>query len=258
MLYYGLRDNPREIYRINLTDAGLDVVISRSLHLTALKEIKNEQLLGIFEKGVLSSKEETTTYQFPFPYISFPNYSHKNINWEGVRHVATLLGLFLQYLNMFLERAGQFALSEQPQLIAIECWCGLEWSSINVGFSPQGITSLSSNWKDGGLLPETQQEMTVAYEKLSAKNKKAFLRNTRPSISRFMSTSAGIRQGGTPTFTVLGNCACLGSNPDYFLKGECDLEPHNIDTPLQLLTMVVGVVHFWDKVLRPTYNRGNI
>jgi hypothetical protein len=59
-----------------------------------------------------------------------------------------------------------------------------------------------------------------------------------------------VRDSGVPQFSVPGNCACLGENPDTFSYSR-GMYSHNLDSTLQQMTMLTAVVTFWNDVLKP-------
>lgn len=62
--------------------------------------------------------------------------------------------------------------------------------------------------------------------------------------------SAGLQREGHVNLSVLGNCACLGTNPDGHLvdwhewdSGYTELSLHNIDTKPQYVSIMAGLGH---------------
>jgi hypothetical protein len=253
MLGYILRKEPCEFYRVNLTQDGVIITLATSLYQHMMKEILSQKKQCILSNVGIVQEKDTTICSIPFPYISYPNTSHKKINWEGMRKSAESLSVILSYLSCVYDEAHRYPISEKSQLVLMECFSQERYSSITVGFSPKAMCVLKENAEDGKYFPSIVRTMTVAHEKLSETTTKGFLRKTqeggRIGITH-QNFSAIIRKEGVPNFNVPGNCACLGANPDNF-KIDGFLTPHNIDTPLQLLTMVVGVVSFWNETLKP-------
>ena len=65
-----------------------------------------------------------------------------------------------------------------------------------------------------------------------------------------MGFSAGLMREGHINLSVLGSCACLGTNPDGHLvdwhewdSGYVELSTHNIDTDTQLISIMAGLGH---------------
>ncbi len=256
MFGYLLRNEPAEIYRLNLSGEGFEVKCSRTLLEDIFNNTRNEEMLTLL-KGIdfREDGQDCRIASITLPYINFPNLSHKKADWEAMTYATRQLGTLLEQMNCRLEDCSRFSMSNQPQLIAFDCWCSEGAAPIAVGFSPLARKLLVRHWKEGGPLLNVQQKMTTCHERLSATRKRDAFRvikdSKRPFPKLFGNATAGIRkEEGTPSFTVPGNCACLGANPDRF-KLDGDIDSHNMDTPLQLLTMMTGVVSFWNDELVP-------
>jgi hypothetical protein len=253
MLAYKLREEPRQYYLVKPIESGLQVVFSRNFLEELYRDDPRGQNRAFFDSvNVCQGENNTVSVIFTFPYITFPNIAHKKRDWKQMDAITSVLETLLDYLNHFSDgdRFPTFPISEEPQLMILEIFTRVHFQSINVGFSPYALTTMQTAWGNGYKLPDTQRKITETYERLSTSRRRDFLRNTSTRYQNWMADGAYIREHGVPQFQVAGNCACLGANPDEF-KHEPDLTPHNLDTQLQLLTMTVGVTHFWNEYLIP-------
>ena len=258
MLGYLLEKRPQEIYRIKIVDGGFLFKIKESFFLYILGLVREEIRIKLLETSK-ATIDGVIVFDINLPYIKYPNYKHKSTDWEKLGKCAELMSLLLSIGNRFPkdgENYSKFALSESSQLMAISTnYSEGDWHSapISVGFSQRACELLSEKYKEHEGVNVCEDVMNNIYLHLSSKTKREFDKGTS-SFERysggFVGISASVRNGGVPHFIVPGNCACLGANPDRF-KYDRDLDSHNMDSSLQQMAMLAGVVTFWNDVLRP-------
>jgi hypothetical protein len=197
------------------------------------------------------------TFSIPLPYITYPNLRHLKTNWEQMWEAGNTLGFLLNFINWLDPQETNLAglvLSKKPQLVLINCWSNkntMGGSPVEAGFSPEAKEIIMANWPKGTIFSEVQRKMIECHEQLSSPIKRVFDKNvSSANYSLYSNCVAAMQEGGVPYFSVPGNCACLGENSDSF-KREGGISPHNMDNPLQLLTMFTGVVSLWNEELRP-------
>jgi hypothetical protein len=54
---------------------------------------------------------------------------------------------------------------------------------------------------------------------------------------------------GIIQMVTIGNCACLGVNPEEARQGYC-LQSHNVDGAIQQFSLIAGIVTLWEEVTR--------
>lgn len=64
---------------------------------------------------------------------------------------------------------------------------------------------------------------------------------------------AYVREKGILHLSASGNCNCLGENPDNrYLPDGYQLHSHNTDTPLQQITLLIGLAQIWKELRERT------
>jgi hypothetical protein len=253
MLGYMLEKEPCEFYRAHLTQEGISIALKTDLYKRITQETNSLRERSLLLSLKNTQEQDITTFSIPFHYTD-----HKKIDWEGVRRSVDSFGVILSSLHYAYKEAATYKLSEKPQLLLVECFSQDQYSYITVGLSPKAVQTLQVSDYKNMQLSSVTETMSIVHEKLFGGIKKGFLSNIQETDGRigltYQDISAIIRKEGVPNFTVPGNCACLGANPDNF-KNDRLLTPHNIDTPLQCVTMLVGVIAFWNEVLQPLCNK---
>jgi hypothetical protein len=239
---------------MSVTETGFEVLLSARLHAEIASSAVTSTGVLPFKKIVLDEKKNTARYTVPLPYITFPNHTHKTVNWEEMRisslHLGTLLSILREYVE---ENDPKFVLHDKPQMVIVECGVTERWAYVGAGFSPKAkkiLATIAAN--QGVMFQKIQERMQNCYARLSSKTKQEFLLNTKKNgtLVAFSGVGIGVRKGGVPQLSAPGNCCCLGASPDEFSeRGE--LYPHNIDSPLQLFTIVTGIVDLWNEELKP-------
>lgn len=260
MIGYLLRENPQEIYRIEITEDSFLFSFKEALYTFLLEEVTRLE----FRKTDFETIEVTegiATLRVTLPFIPLPNYSHKKIEWEKLSECAEQIHLLLWLLNMTLSEKSvpEFFLSENPQLMLIETSYSknhdFHGHAINVGFSPNICEMLAKKYVEGERIRKCEETSFRFYFGLSSKTKKEYEDAKKMHLKyggNFNSIVASIRPGGTPHFIVPGNCACLGANPDEFVYDN-EISSHNLDTSLQQMAMLSSLVSFWNEVLKPLH-----
>ena len=257
-----LRNNPSEIYRMDYSEGVISITIKKSLHNALLEKVTREEFLS--QLSFIERKEvnETVSFLIRFPFITFPNYAHKGIDWKVLGECSESISLLLWLLHLYFgnnDIEESFFLSDEPQLVLIGTGYSKERDMhacpMEVGFSETISQLLAKKYQTETHSKESAREAFLVYLKLSSRTKRAFDKEEK-ELGRYSAgmfgVTAYVRDSGVPQFSVPGNCACLGENPDTFRYSR-DMHSHNLDTTLQQMTMLVAVVTFWNKTLKPLY-----
>jgi hypothetical protein len=241
------------------------VTIRDTLAVDIVKKVTRKEIRDKFLLIDRVAVENVVHFLIALPFIGFPNYAHKGTDWKVLGECAEKLSLLFKLLSMYLYKDNydeSFCLSNEPQLMLIETGYSRERDMhacpMEIAFSENIAKLLAKKYCTGGIvdIPFTDiaREAYIVYLKLSSKTKKGFEKDLSKSnhFGGMFDVSVKIRSCGVPSFSVPGNCACLGENPDTFTYSR-DMHSHNLDSTLQQMTMIVVVVAFWNKVLKPLY-----
>lgn len=264
MLGYLLRKNPLEIYRITIDNDVISFTITKALFdalSTFVTRIEvRDRLFAIDRK----EEGDVVSFLVTLPFITFPNFAHKGINWRVLGECSEKVSLLLWLINIYLEpkeSSEPFFLSDKPQLMAVATSYSKEREMhacpMEVGFSESATILLNQKYQKVTSVDVAAHEAARVYLRLSAKSKKEFekeMKYLKHSQSGMFGVIAMVRDSGVPQFSVPGNCACLGENPDRF-RDSRDMCSHNLDSTLQQMTMLVAVVTFWNKFLTHLYQK---
>lgn len=262
MLGYLLRNNPSEIYRMDYSDGILSITIKKSLYDAMLEKVTREEFLSQLSFIERKEGDETLSFLIRLPFISFPNYAHKGINWEALGECSENMSLLLWLLHIYFGEKNleeSFFLSDEPQLVLIGTGYSRERDMhacpMEVGFSETISQLLAKKYQTETVIEESVREAFLVYLKLSSQTKRGFDKEIKQLVrypGGMFDVTVKVRDSGVPQFAVPGNCACLGENPDEFRYSR-DMHSHNLDSTLQQMTMLVAVVNFWNKTLKPLY-----
>ena len=259
-----LQENSGQLYSALLADYGFEVKLSESLY----KEIKarlNNSVRGLIETTPKTLLGGVMTFHYDLPFIDLKGGGKKQIGWEALNLQTERIGALFDMANFFFWKEhfqDGLALSADDQLLNIEVGQRGDYSHIAVGFSPLAVR-LMSGLQGEIQIPDGAEIAMTYYNRLSCKTKAEFDRE----MSR-ISTGASYMSGATayirdsknkhvPQFSVPGNCACMGNNPDDY-KYESVVTPHNMDTSLQVMSMLAAVVklHEFLTVLKARVEQG--
>lgn len=105
------------------------------------------------------------------------------------------------------------------------------------------------------MFQETSDVMRKAYEELG----NISLQKKHNKEMHPMGFSAGLLREGHINLSVLGNCACLGTNPDGHIvdydewdTGFAEMTLHNIDTSVQHISIMAGLGHMAVRCVQET------
>jgi hypothetical protein len=262
MLGIMLRELAGELYRMVIVAEGVTLTVTRTLldlqveKLSRREDLK-KQLFAI--EPVLS--DATATFTVRLPFIPHPNYAHRKMDWEALEKKSEEMSLLLWLFNYVEEQDHSPALwlSESPQLMAITTGYSKEPMfhncPIGVGFHSAAVEVLREKGAEGMVVGPAEEQILKFYTGLSChtiREKMKTEKNFREYGASYTGIRAAVRPGGTPHFLVPGNCACLGANPDEF-KRDYSMHSHNMDSPLQQLSMLAGLVSFWNDFLTPAW-----
>jgi hypothetical protein len=262
MLGYVLKDNPCEIYRIHISEDVIIFTVRDTLVDDILVKVTRKEVIDTF-LAINGTREGKAFYfSVKLPFITFPNYAHKGIDWKSLGECAEKISTLLFLFNMYFgaKKSNEiFHISKSPQLMLIGTSYSktrdMHASPMELGFCEVIATLLKETYKVETSIDTAVHEAMLTYLKLSTKTKREFEKETKNKsifYSGMFGVVAKVRDSGVPHFSVPGNCACLGENPDTFSYSR-GIDSHNLDSTLQQMTMLVAVVTFWNKVLRPLY-----
>lgn len=266
MLGYILRDSPRELYRVEIVENGFVFTWKESLNVFFLQQMRGVKVTNFFATLEKSIDGGVVSVKITLPFITYPNFAHKKLDWNEIKRCAKKIQLLLWLLNNLFEvekvkNGADFFLSQEPQLIAVNTYYseGEDGSQPNAGldagFSPDICQLLSKRYTNDEALPLQTDKVFHFYSGLTVSSKKEYQREQGRYLRygrNFHSVCVYMRKAGIPHFIVPGNCACLGANPDNF-KVDHEISSHNLDTPLQQMAMLAAVVVFWNDILKPLH-----
>lgn len=262
MLGHKLRNNPFETYRIEVKGSAFCFVITRAFFeyictIVTRVEVRTDFLAIRREEG-----DRLVTFFVDLPFITYPNYAHKSLDRGILRSCAEQVSLLLYLFSHFSPEEGSYFLSKDPQLLCVVTTYRSDTNfhacALEVGYSQDICKLLSKKYTQDTVIHSCEESAFNMYYSLSSKRKREFEKAEKDFgeyRGGFMGITVVVRKGGVPHFVVPGNCACLGANPDEF-KYQRDMYSHNLDTPLQQMTMLAAIVSFWNDVLRPLYLEG--
>lgn len=260
MLGYVLRNNPQEIYRIHVTDNAIVFTVKKEVFQDIIENVTREEVIECF-LGITRKEEGEFMYFYIYlPFITFPNYAHKGIDWEILGKSANEAQTLLFLLNTYFfskEKNDSLYLSDNPQLMIIATIYSktrdMHACPLELGFSEDIAKTMKRVYEKETHFEMIERESLLTYLKLSSKTKRSFEKEKERLVGSpggMFGVIAMMRSCGIPQFSVPGNCACLGENPDTFSYSR-DMFSHNLDSTLQQMTMLVAVVAFWNEVLKP-------
>lgn len=258
---YIIENEIPQIYLLNVSSSGIEVIITKSLYSNIFKKLKvtKELFSNIKHKEI----NKSVILTFPLPFITYPNFSHKALNWEVLNMSANGLAFFLQLMYQYIDfeevARGEYYLNQEyPQLL-----------SINVGFIGDGclgpyieahfsqkakmlLSNLQPSMNFGGILSKTYEQYLSLTESRNNEHKRQMkLFQKSGGRETFLSVTLN---GPAPIFTVPGSCTSLGSDPEKFLENGMLLS-HNMESSLQLITMILLLINFDHEILEPLYLR---
>lgn len=258
MLGYLLEKQPGEVYRLDLVHTGFVMTVETNTFDAVLSAVTRKQILEELQTIRMVRGTESAQFFVDLPFISIPNSTRKNLNWEKLSQASKEISLLLQIFNPMYEKTTDTLSSSSRQHILVQTAhlaneSGYHAHPLSAGFSKEAVELLAKRYPKGEVFSEHVTSVFELYARLAIKNKK----ERDEEISRQTIRAGGmfsvmirVREGGVPHFSVPGNCACLGANPDEF-KYDRDIDSHNLDNALQQMTMLMAVTTFWNKVLRP-------
>lgn len=259
---YVLKDNPCEIYRIHISDDVIIFTVRDTLVDDILVKVTRKEVLDTFLAIDRTREGRAVYFSVKLPFITFPNYAHKGIDWKSLRECAEKISILLFLFNMYFDGKKSneiFHMSKSPQLIVIATSYykteDMHACPMELGFCEAIAVLLKETYKVETSIDASVHEAMLVYLKLTSKTKREFEKEKKyfkNSYRGMLGVIARVRDSGVPHFSVPGNCACLGENPDTFSYSR-GVYSHNLDSTLQQMTMLVAVVTFWNKVLRPLY-----
>lgn len=262
MLGYTLEGLSGELYRMAVVDKGLILTISRAFYdylLGMLSEQKDREKYFLGIRAVLSF--DVVKFELGLPFIPFPNRPRREIDWDTLWERSEQASFLLNLFNYgVMDDHSCFLLSANPQLMAVSTGTirdreRLVACPIELGFHQSAFDVLKEECQDDLVVREAEELILKFYTSMSCltkREKERQERNFRKYGTSFTGICAMIRAGGTPHFIVPGNCACLGEDPDRF-KDSLSMYSHNMDSPLQQLSMLVGLASFWNDFLMPMW-----
>lgn len=262
MLGYALKRLTGELYRVAVVDETFILTISRTFYDYLIERLsKRENMERIFLEIRAALYTDVVTFELSLPFIPLPNRSHRKMDWEAMRKVSEQVSLLLELFNYWVaeEERQNLCLSVNPQLMMVSTGVtrggGVSGCPIEVGFHQSAFDVLAEECKDDLIIREAEEYILEFYSGLSCQTMREKARqeeNFRKYGALFTGICVMVRAGGTPHFIVPGNCACLGADPDEF-KRSLSMFSHNMDSPLQQLSMLAGIASFRNDFLLPKW-----
>lgn len=251
----------KEIYSMEITETGFVLKITEALYQFFIEVISNPDMISILKEIPIKADGKHVTFHINLPFIDFSKGG--DIDWINLGKIADQFN-FLFVLTAFLlpdekDFLPSYYLSDDVQLMSILAAHREDVHSnacaIEVNFSQKAYNLLRETYQKDTVIPLCEEKAIDTYLGLSSRSKASF----KKEKSMYLESSGGpfglramVKAGGIPSFTVPGNCACLSNNSDEF-EFSRDLNSHNLDTPLQQMTMLTSLVTFWNEVLKPLH-----
>jgi hypothetical protein len=260
MFGYVLKDNPCEIYRIHISENVIIFTVRDNLVDDIVEKVNRKEVIDTFLAIDRAREGKVVYFSVKLPIITFPNYAHKGIDWKSLGECAEKISTLLFLFNMYFDGKNSneiFYLSNSPQLMIVSTGYSktrdMHACPMELGFSEEIAQKLVKKYCKHTSIGTAVHEAMTTYLKLSTKTKREFekeIKNKSMFHSGMFGVVAMVRDSGVPQFSVPGNCACLGENPDTFSYSR-GMYSHNLDSTLQQMTMLTAVVTFWNDVLKP-------
>lgn len=251
--------NRPEWHYLETDGTHIDIVIDREVFLKMVAELKSDAPIIVSSPALkLGSTfvmpKENANWGFGERLIFIDN----SQNWLRYRihlvkiigdpnrsKIATEIQCSLNLIFTLLYLFGNESKRNTQQIGEIQGFSTVEefgHSAFAAMFSPLATKLFFANPKK--VLADIRPAMKDAYEIMYP------LDRINDSYSLRVSSD-----NGYPLFVVPGNCACLGvscppSQPD--LDDGFEMSPHNFDTVLQQLTMLVGIAKLWQNLRTQT------
>lgn len=265
MFGYLLEKNPPEIYRMDVVENAITLTIKSNLYKYILEYIKRKELINDLLAIKRIEEGDHVIFLIDLPYISLPNLSHKKLDWDALGLCVEKMSILLYIVNFYFYEplSEEFCLSKQPQLMIISSGYSkkreMHGCPLELGFCEHIAICLAKKYTKEIDCISSIERAADSYLRLSSVSKSEFEKERK----NFVSVSGGmfgitvkVRDCGVPQFSVPGNCACLGENPETFRYSR-DMFSHNLDSTLQQVTMIVAIITFWNDVLRPLYEENS-
>lgn len=169
-------------------------------------------------------------WQAILPLVIRPGHRPSRQDWERAYNVSASLGLaflFLHYENCLSE-------AKTPQLLAVHFCSRPLAADIFCELSPRGVNLLKTMDRDD--LDSIETALGQAYECM----------HTGAHTTRF---SVTMREDGFFYMEVPGDACGLGTGFNQNFAQGASLTPHNVDSPIQQLTLLAGLARL-DSILR--------
>lgn len=246
-----------ELYRVELHKNGIGFKIKKNLHrhlaMYAVAPIIKER----FHSIPCTTSKDIVCMEITFPdkqstTLDIKQKRRRNEEFKNCVSDITLLFDLLNYSFETRDVSGKY-LSKQPQLVFLECYQstnGLGSNSVEVGLNSKARKLLAH---------EYQKECRISGPEWSASqywSDFSYKKDHEPSsgTSTTNEIKIVIQGGGIPDITIPGDCACLGRHPKDFNRDGV-LHSSNVNSPVQMLTMIISVISFWNEVLTPLYQK---
>lgn len=248
MLSYYLKEHSQQLYLVSLSDGGFEITLSQALY-HQMQSTANTVAKDLMDATPITLLDGVLTFYYDLPFINFSIGGKKQIKWGALNMQTQRMGALLGIANrFFMEERFQSSLdlSSENQLLNIEVGQHGEYCHIEVGFSPLAV-QLMSSLVGQTQIPDGAKTAMTYYNRLTCRTKAKF----KEAMSKISTRNSSMfdaaayirdeRDGHVPQFSVPGNCACMGNNPDDY-KYESVITPHNMDTSLQVMSMLAAVV----------------
>lgn len=256
--------NGGEVYRMEIVEKGFLFKISEALYQHFLSKVTNKRYLELLSETPKTTIGGVAILHINLPFVDFSKGTEGGIDWEGLATNAQQLEILFSLVACLFpddaESTDSYCLSKDVQLMTMSTSyradnhfhsCGM-----SVEFSDRAYGLLRNQYTKDTIIPRCEEKIVDFYFGLSADSQAELDEQKQEYLGAGGGGPFGVRgmvrEQGVPAFTVPGNCACLGANPDDF-KYSKDLHSHNLDTPLQQMSMLAGLVTFWNEVLIPLH-----
>ncbi|MFZ2303393.1 MAG: hypothetical protein WAV98_01215 [Minisyncoccia bacterium] len=255
----------KEIYSLEIVENGFAFKIKETLYQHFLSLIKNEEILKRLLEIPRTTVGNLCVFRIALPFVDFSGNENKGLAWDNLAKCSKQLGILFMLTNDILteeEQTPELCLSDDLQLMNITAVYRSDTRfhacPMSVVLSKRGYNLLRENYTKDTIIPLCEEKALDFYFGMSSATKAEFDQSKEDYLRAggvVFGVRAMIRYQGVPSFTVPGDCACLGANPDEFKYSRL-VNSHNLDTPLQQMAMLASVVTLWNEVLKPLHTAG--
>lgn len=240
---------PRELYRVSMSDKGLRIIIKNFTYHSQIASLDSKILYGI----EFYRFNDEVNLIVPFPFITGTgNGGAKNtIDWQKINTCTYILSRLFEKLNKsFIEATPNMYLSHNPQSMIIEIELDNKGNEIKVFLNSEVCNLLKANYFGIIRLSEIEKTILRTYLKLTTTSQRAVNRTLISFKQNHGSKSVvAMINDSVPYFSApakSGSSVVGKLNSDEFDRS---LGSRDIESGVQILTLLSALASFWENTL---------